>query len=150
VIYLGADHRGFSLKEELKKYLDQQGYEYRDLGNVEYNPDDDYPDFVFPVAHQVAEGGEGHRGIVMCGSGVGACVAANKVNGIRAGLAMKSDQVTKAREDDDINILCIPADYEASEEVYELVDLFLNTDFSNAERHVRRLEKIKNHEETVG
>ncbi|MCA9389985.1 RpiB/LacA/LacB family sugar-phosphate isomerase [candidate division WWE3 bacterium] len=150
VVYLGADHRGFSLKEELKKYLDQKGYEYRDLGNVEYDPDDDYPDFVFPVANQVADGESDHRGIVICGSGVGACVAANKIKGVRAGLVMSPEQAVKAREDDDVNILCLSADFEAREAVYEVVEAFLNTDFSNAARHIRRLEKIANREEVVG
>lgn len=150
VIYLGADHRGFSLKEEIKKYLEQQGHEFRDLGNVAFEMDDDYPDFVFPVAHQISEGDTGHKGIVVCGSGVGACIAANKVKDIRAGLITAAEQAVKAREDDDMNILCLPADFVNRDEVYEIVDAFLSTDFSNDERHIRRLEKIHNHEETIG
>lgn len=150
MIYIGADHRGFSLKEEIKKYLEQQGNEFRDLGNVEYDQEDDYPDFVFPVAHQVAESEGGHKGIVICGSGVGACIAANKVANIRAGEVVSVEQARAARNDDDINVLCVTADYIDRNQVYEIVETFLNTDFSGAERHERRLEKIKMHEQTIG
>lgn len=150
MIYLGADHRGFALKEEIKKYLDQQGYEFRDLGNVEYNPDDDYPDFAFPVANQVVSSEGEHFGILICGSGVGECIAANKVNGVRAGLAISPEQVAKARSDDNMNILCIAANYTDREQVYEIVETFLTTDFSSEERYQRRLDKIREHEETVG
>lgn len=150
MIYLGADHRGFALKEEIKKYLDQQGYEFRDLGNVEYNQDDDYPDFAFPVANQVVDTEGEHFGILLCGSGVGICVTANKVKGIRAGLAMTPEQVRAARQDDNVNVLCIAADYVDRDAVYEIVDSFITTEFSGEERHLRRLDKIKEHEEMVG
>jgi len=150
VIYLGADHRGFALKEEIKKYLEQQGYEFRDLGNVEYDPDDDYPDFAFPVANQVAEADGTHYGILLCGSGVGICVAANKVKGIRAGMAVTPEQIRAARQDDDINVLCIAADFIDRDSVYEVVETFVSSEFSEEERHARRLDKIKEHEEMVG
>lgn len=150
VIYLGADHRGFALKEEVKKYLEQQGYEFRDLGNVTYEPDDDYPDFAFPVAHQVADNQEqGHFGIVICGSAVGACIAANKVVGARAGIGFSVEATAAGRADDDMNVLCLSADYTDREQVYDIVETFLTTDFSGEERHQRRLDKIKNHEDTI-
>lgn len=149
VIYIGADHRGFALKEEIKKYLEEESIEFRDLGNVEYDPDDDYPDFAFAVAHQVAETDGDHLGIIICRNGIGVCIAANKVTGVRAGTPMTVDQVRGARMDDDMNVICIAADMTPRDILFELTDTFLTTDFSGEERHQRRLDKIAAHEETI-
>lgn len=144
MIYIAADHRGFRLKEEIKKFLDEGLYEYRDLGAVTYNKEDDYPDFAFKLGKTVTK--DRGRGILICGSGAGASVAANKVKGIRAALCTLSRQVEAARNDDDINVLCLSADWVSLEDNEKIVTTFLNTFFSGEERHLRRLQKIHDYE----
>jgi ribose 5-phosphate isomerase B len=147
MIYIGADHRGFRLKEEVKKWLDLEHYEYRDLGAKEYDKDDDYPDIAIKLAEQVAI--EGAKGILICGSGAGASIAANKVKGIRAGLCTIEKQVKASRNDDDINLLCLSADSVSVEDNIKMVSVFLATMFSSEERHVRRINKIKTYETQI-
>lgn len=149
MIYLGADHNGFALKEEVKMYLEQQGYEFRDLGNTEFNAEDDYPDFGFPVATQVSEE-EDHRGILLCGSGVGMAMVANKVSGVRAGLIGSEEQAIAARRDDNINVLCLAAQFIDREEVYPVVEAFLSTGFREEGKYQKRLDKITEHESLLG
>lgn len=144
MIYLAADHRGFRLKEELKKMLDKGLYEYRDLGALKYDKDDDYPIFAFKLAETVVK--EKARGVLVCGSGAGASIAANKVPGARAGLCTSPKQVAASRADDDINILCLSADWVSLETNQEILNHFLNTLFSGEERHIRRLLQIKDYE----
>ncbi len=144
MIYLAADHRGFRLKEELKKMLDKELYEYRDLGALKYNKDDDYPVFAIKLAETVVK--EKARGILVCGSGAGASIAANKVLGARAGLCTSPQQAAASRSDDDINILCLSADWISLETNQEILKHFLNTLFSGEERHIRRLLQIKDYE----
>ena len=146
MIYLGADHRGFQLKGKIKAYLGEQGLEYQDFGNDHLDAEDDYPDFAKEVAMRVM--GEiremrENRGIVICGSGVGVSITANKVPGIRCGLGFNMDQVKQAREHDDINCLALPADFIGEEEALDIVDVFLKTPFDNQEKHRRRIEKIE-------
>lgn len=144
-VYLATDHGGFELKEELKVNLKDKGYEVVDVGNKVKDPKDDYPDFVLPLAKQVAQEGSSF-GIVMGRSGNGEQIAANKVKGIRAALCMNAKMAEMARKDNNANILTLGADYIDVETAERVVDAFLSTDFSEEERHKRRLKKIKNHE----
>lgn len=143
--YLGADHRGFRLKEEIKRWLKEWEIEYRDFSE-EFKQDDDYSQVAIKTAEAVAQ--DKTKGILICGSGVGVCMAANKVRGIRAGIGISERQVRKAREDDDVNVLCLAADYSEEEEVKKMVKSFLNTLFSSEERHIRRLKIIKEYEQS--
>lgn len=146
-IYIGADHRGFKLKEKLSPWLSKIGKDHEDLGAFDYNSIDDYPIIAKKVAEKVAQeiesGNTDTRGIIMCGSGVGVDIAANKIKNIRSGLGMKASQIRKAREDDDINILALPSDYLSVEEAMEITTNFLNTPFVKKETHERRIEEIK-------
>lgn len=141
-IYLGADHRGYQLKADLTSWLREQGHQVEDLGNTEYDPDDDFPDFAFPVAEKVAAQPES-RGIVICGSGVGVSVAANKVAGIRSVLALTPQVARLARRDDDINVLALASDLTDVDQAKEVVTAFLSTAFDDTPRRRRRLEKIE-------
>lgn len=144
MIYIAADHRGFRLKEELKKWLETELYEFRDLGAPEYDRDDDYPIITLKLGEIVVK--DNGRGILICGSGAGASIAANKVIGIRAGLCTSAKQATAARNDDNINILCLSSDWVSYEENQKIVSNFLNTLFSSEERHIRRINQIKEYE----
>jgi ribose 5-phosphate isomerase B len=139
-VAIAADHGGFALKEKL---LDGLGgdYETIDLGASTLDPDDDYPDFALAVARAVASG-RAERGIIVCGSGVGACIAANKVRGVRAGLCHDTYSARQGVEHDDMNVLCLGARVIGGELARELVRAFLSARFSGEERHRRRLEKV--------
>jgi ribose 5-phosphate isomerase B len=143
IIYLGADHRGFQLKEILKKFLKEKGYSVSDLGAKIYDENDDYPDFAKLVAEKVSADFQNGRGILLCGSGVGVDVVANKFPGIRSVLGFSPDQVLVSRNDDDTNILSLPADFLEPEEAKKIVSVWLQTPFSGEERHKRRIEKIR-------
>jgi len=140
-IYIGADHRGFELKEELKKFLAEKGYEVEDAGAFKYDKDDDYPDFAEAVAEKVSKD-DSARGILLCGSGTGMDAAANKVRGVRATLAFSKEITRAARNDDDVNVISLPADFLKSQEAEEIAQTFLKTPFGAAERYQRRLKKI--------
>ena len=140
-IYIGADHRGFEMKEELKKFLAEKGYEVEDVGAFKYDKDDDYPDFAEAVAEKVSKD-DSARGILLCGSGTGMDAAANKVRGVRATLAFSKEITRAARNDDDVNVISLPADFLKSEEAEEIAEIFLKTPFEAVERRVRRLQKI--------
>lgn len=144
MIYIAADHRGFRLKEDIKKWLETELYEFRDLGANEYNRDDDYPEIAFKLGETVVK--ENTRGILICGSGAGASIAANKVPGIRAGLCTSVKQATAAKNDDNINILCLSADWVSQENNLKITETFLKTLFSSEERHIRRINQIKDYE----
>jgi ribose 5-phosphate isomerase B len=148
-IYIASDHGGYQLKEQLKSYLSEKGYEVEDIGNTNYDPDDDYPDFIIPLAEKVTkELGEGNEvlGIILGRSGNGEAIAANKVKGIRAAVCLNEEMARKAREDNDANILSLGADYINEDQAKAIVDIFINTQFSNKERYARRAEKIINYE----
>jgi ribose 5-phosphate isomerase B len=147
MIYIGADHRGYRLKEEVSKWLEAEHYEYRDLATREYDKNDDYPEISIKLAETVAI--EGAKGILICGSGAGASIAANKVKGIRAGLCTSEKQAKAARNDDDINVLCISADMVSVEDNIKIVSVFLATTFSSEERYIRRINQIKTYESQV-
>jgi ribose 5-phosphate isomerase B len=139
-IGVAADHGGFALKEHLVGMLRGAGYEVLDFGDVEPKPDDDYPDFVIPLARAVACG-KADRGIAICGSGVGACVAANKVSGVRACLIHETFSARQGVEDDNLNVMCLGGRVVGAL-AWELVQTFLAARFSGAERHCRRLAKV--------
>lgn len=149
MIYLGADHRGFELKERLKKLLIQEGYEVTDLGNTRLDPQDDYVDFAHKVADQTSKDPQS-RGIILCGSGAGVDMVANKVEGIRSALVFDVERAKQAREHEDANVISLPADTLDSGKAWEIVKAFLTTEFSGEPRHVRRLEKLEEVEEEHG
>ena len=141
-IGIAADHGGYELKEIIHPFLISLGYEVKDFGAFELNKEDDYPDFVVPLAIAVA-GKEIERGIAICGSGVGASVAANKIAGVRAALINDHFSAHQGVEDDDLNMLCLGGRVTGFMSAQELVQSFLNATFTGAERHMRRLQKVK-------
>ena len=138
---VAADHGGFELKEQLVGRLRAAGHEVVDFGDCRPDPDDDYPDFVVPLARAVARG-EVDRGVAVCGSGVGACVVANKVPGVRACLIHEAFSARQGVEDDDMNMICLGGRVVEYALAWELVKTFLQAKFSAAERFKRRLTKI--------
>ena len=148
-VALAADHGGFTLKELLLPWLKDQGHKILDLGAHEFSPDDDYPDFAQAVSQIVAQG-QAERGILICGSGVGACVAANKVPGIRAGLCHDTYSARQGVEHDDMNVLCLGARVIGLELAKEVITAFLKAHFSAEERHRRRLDKVLAIEQKAG
>lgn len=142
IIYIGADHRGFNLKEKLKPFLTNKGYTVADRGNNFYDEADDYPDFAGLVAQEVAQDPDNRRGILICGSGIGVDIVANKFPRIRSALANNPDQALSSRNDVDANILCLPADFLDEEQAKKILSVWLQTPFSGEERHKRRIQKI--------
>lgn len=140
MIYLAADHRGFQLKEKIKQWLIKWGYDHEDLGAFELDPADDYPVYAKKVAESIVELDD--RGILICGSGVGVDEVANKFDGIRSGLAISKEQIKSARNDDNINVLALAADFISEDEAKEIVKTFLDTEFADEERFNRRLKEI--------
>ena len=138
-----ADHGGFELKERMKSFLIRNQFEPVDFGANELNNADDFPDFVIPLAKAVASN-EVFRGIAICGSGVGACVAANKVSGVRAALITDYFSAHQGVEDDDMNLICLGGRVTGYASAEELVLAFLKAKFIGKERHLRRLQKIQN------
>ncbi|MBC7889515.1 MAG: RpiB/LacA/LacB family sugar-phosphate isomerase [Ferruginibacter sp.] len=141
-IGIAADHGGYELKEKLHDWLQSLGHDIKDFGAYELNNTDDYPDFVIPLARAVVSK-EVERGIAVCGSGVGASVAANKITGARAALVNDHFSAHQGVEDDDLNILCLGGRVVGSMLAQELVRSFLNARFKGEERHLRRLEKVQ-------
>jgi ribose 5-phosphate isomerase B len=139
MIYLGADHAGYNLKEEIKNYLKELGYEFEDLGNKELEPKDDYPDFALAVARKTAEGG---KGILFCATGIGMCIAANKVKGIRATVCCNEFMAKQAAEHNNVNVLCLGGKVLDAETAQKIVRIWLEAEFTGEDRHVRRLGKI--------
>lgn len=143
MIYIGADHRGFELKEFLKEYLKNEGHEVEDVGAFTFNPEDDYVDYAIKTAEMV-EGTKGDKGILLCGSGHGMELVANRFPNVRAILSFNDDVTQQGREDEDANIIVLPADYVSEEEAKERLRIFLTTEKSTEERHVRRRNRIAN------
>ncbi|MBY0545942.1 MAG: ribose 5-phosphate isomerase B [Candidatus Obscuribacterales bacterium] len=139
-VAVGADHAGYPLKVEVVDWLNKNGFAVVDLGTNSADPVD-YPDYAFAVGEAVTSG-KADVGIIICGSGVGACVAANKVPGIRAGLCHDTFSARQGREDDDTNVLCMGARVIGQNLAYEVLKSFLNARFSGLERHQRRLNKV--------
>ncbi|HUI33297.1 MAG: RpiB/LacA/LacB family sugar-phosphate isomerase [Dysgonamonadaceae bacterium] len=137
-----ADHGGFELKEKMKSFLIENHFQPIDFGAEQLDKDDDYPDFVIPLAKAVAAD-EVFRGIAICGSGVGACIAANKVRGVRAALIHDFFSAHQGVEDDDMNLICLGGRVTGYASAEEFVLAFLNAEFIGAERHIRRLREIE-------
>ncbi len=140
-IGVAADHGGFSLKEELVPLLRAAGHEVIDYGASEYNPADDYPDFVAPLSQAVSRR-ELDRGIAICGSGVGACIAANKIPGVRSSLITDVYSAHQGVEHDDMNVMSLGAWVTGRALAWDLIQAFLAARFSGLERHTRRLGKV--------
>lgn len=140
-IALGSDHAGYPLKDQLASWLAESGHAVYDLGTHNTDPVD-YPDYAASVSSAVLDG-RADRGIIICGSGAGAAVAANKLNGIRASVAHDTYTARQMVEHDDVNVLCLGARVIGSEVAMELITAFLQAKFSREDRHVRRVEKIR-------
>lgn len=148
MIYIGSDHRGIHLKEKIKTYLSDEGKAYSDLGTKNEEAVD-FPDIGFRVAEKVRDSiasGGSDRAILICGSGVGMAIVANKVRGVRAVLATSVEIARAARTDDDINVLVLGADLEYVDSIEHIIDAFLQTEFDAVERRVRRVQKITDYE----
>lgn len=146
MIYLASDHRGFQLKNRVKEWLTEWGYDHEDMGAFEYDPTDDYPMYAKKVVENMIEPED--RGILVCGSGVGVDEVANKFDGIRSGLAINKEQIYSARNDDNINVLALASDFTSEEEAKEIIKTFLDTEFADEERFNRRIGEIGEIEET--
>lgn len=140
-IYVGTDHAGFEYKEKIKPLLEKLGYTPVDCGAFSFNKDDDYPDFCADAARKVAKD-TGSFGIVLGKSGAGECMVANKIKGIRAFLVINERNVQLAREHNDANVMSIGFDFIKEEDLEKLIKTFLETPFTNEERHKRRIDKI--------
>jgi ribose 5-phosphate isomerase B len=145
-IYIGTDHAGFELKEELKRYLIGLGYGVQDLGAHSLDKTDDYPDFILPVARKVAEDPDNSKGVVLGSSGQGEALAANRIKGVRAAVYYGNnlDIVSLSRKHNNSNILSLSAKFLSKDHAKEALKLWLETEFSNEERHIRRIKKLDN------
>jgi ribose 5-phosphate isomerase B len=142
-VFLGADHNGFALKNKLGEYLKKAGYDVADDGDSQLSPDDDYPVFAQKVVKDLLVCEEKDaKGILICGSGQGMCIAANRFRGIRAALGYDRESIRSSRNDDDANILCLPAHVLQADSGNVLVEAFLNTPFGAAPRYIRRIREI--------
>lgn len=142
MLYLGADHAGFKLKEQIKKYLLTQKIKFADLGNLKLDKNDDYPDFGFKVAKAVAKD-KNSKGILICGTSFGVCIVANKVKGIRAVSISNVKNAKLSRVHNDANVLCLSGWDLKLPMTQKIIKVWLNTAFTGASRHVRRLNKIR-------
>lgn len=142
MIYIASDHGGYKLKEHLKKYLIKQKHEYVDLGPDRYIEGDDYTEYAAEVADQVSRNPLRDVGILICRSGQGVCIVANKFKNIRAGLIWNTKEAKMSRNDDMTNVLCLPSDYIDEATAKRIVKTWLATPYSKASRHVRRVKQI--------
>lgn len=147
-ILVGADHRGFEEKQRIKLMLESQHIDVQDMGDIREVEQDDYPVFAKAVALTIYEK-KAEKGILICGSGIGMSIVANKFPTIRAGLGFTPEQVIAARHDDDINILVIPVDFIDEQTIDAMVEAFLHTDFSSEEKYTRRIHQIEDIEQLV-
>lgn len=143
-IYLATDHAGYELKEKIKEMLSKEDYEVKDFGAFSFNPADDYPDFMSPAAREIAKDPENSRGIFLGGSGQGEAMVANRYKGIRAAVLYNYDEdiIRLSREHNNANVLALGARFLKEKEALEAVEIWLNTPFSNEERHKRRIDKF--------
>lgn len=142
MLFIAADHAGYAKKEYLKKYFDAHGILFQDLGAHTFDKRDDYPDYAKKVANEVKKDTT-HKGILICGSGQGVCITANKIHGIRAALAWNTQSATYSRTDDNANILCLAGKLLSNKETERIVHTWLQTHFSKKTRHTRRIQKIE-------
>ena len=145
MIYLGADHRGYNLKEKIKSWLSEWGYDHEDMGAFEYNQDDDYPDFISKAAEKVSKDAGNSKGIILGGSGQGEAMVANRYPNVRAAVYYGgTEEIIKlSREHNDANMLSLGASFTDEETAKKMIELWLNTSFSDEERHKRRIHKIE-------
>jgi ribose 5-phosphate isomerase B len=142
-IFIGADHNGFDYKAELTKILQRDGHEVIDEGDISINPDDDYPQFAGKVVTELLASGDPEaRGLLVCGSGQGMCMAANRFKGIRASLCWNENEARASRNDDDSNVLCLSSRYLSLEEATAIMEVFLSTPFAGAPRFTRRIQEL--------
>ena len=141
-LYLGADHAGYELKNALREHLFHLGYEVEDLGAETLDTEDDYPRYAYAVAVKVL-GGDDDRGILVCGSGQGMSIAANRVNGIRATLAWSDESAIASRRDDDSNVLVLPSRFLSEDEAFAAVDAWIKTAFASNPNYQRRLDELE-------
>ena len=143
-VYISSDHGGFSLKGLLLEYLSSLGYDMVDLGPKELDPNDDYPKYVVPLAQKIIED-QSSFGVVICRNGVGVSITANRFKGIRCALSFNPKHAASSRNDDNSNVLALPADYISDKEAKEIVKTWLETSFNNKEeRFVRRIDQVDN------
>lgn len=142
-VFVGADHNGFHLRNSVIEYLKRAGYEVQDDGDTKLDPEDDYPVFATKVAKDVLGSDDPDaRGILLCGSGQGMCMAANRFRGIRAALGYDDKSIRASRNDDDANVLCLPANFVDKSQLNVQVETFLNTKFAGATRFSRRIQEL--------
>lgn len=141
-IFIGADHRGFELKDKLEEYIREKNIRVEDVGNYQYDPEDDYPDFAAKVSQAVLQNPENYLGIVICGSGAGVGIVCNRSKGIRCGTGVNVEEVKHIRSRDHINVLALGSDYLDFEQAREMVDAFLETPLSTEKKYLRRIKKI--------
>jgi ribose 5-phosphate isomerase B len=147
MLYIGSDHGGYKLKEHLKKALKEKiGIKVVDVGAKKYVETDDYPDFAKAVAEKISKNPEKDLGILLCKSGQGVCIAANKFKNVRAALVWNIVEAKKSRTDDLVNIICLPAEFVSPEQAEKIVEKWLDTPWSTEERHWRRVKKISSFE----
>jgi ribose 5-phosphate isomerase B len=147
MLYVASDHAGFKRKQELLKALEKAGHKAKDLGPHELVPGDDYPLYAIKVAEKVAKGGKSDRGLLICDSGIGMDITANKVKGVRAALVDSAWQTERARAHNDANVIVLGAETIDKPTSLKLVELFLTTPFSEADRHERRIGEISEYED---
>ena len=141
MLYLVSDHRGFKLKEKIKKYLNKSKIIFTDLGALKYDKDDDYPDFAKILALKILEN-KNNLGIALCGSGAGMSIALNRFKNIRAGLAFNPKMAEAQKQQDNINVLVIASDFTKESTAFLMVDKFLKTKFLKKQRYLRRIKKL--------
>lgn len=149
MIYLASDHGGYKLKEHLKKFLLKQKFAFKDLGPAKFKDGDDYPDYGVKVAKQVAKNPVTNVGILICRSGQGMCIVANKFSGVRAALVWNTEEAIMSRNDDMTNVLCLPSDFISESVAKDIVNTWLTTSYSLDPRHMRRIKKITKLEASV-
>lgn len=142
MLYIAADHRGFELKEDLKPFLKEKGVAFEDLGNSVYDPEDNYPDFGRLVAEKISQDPDNNQGILICGSGIGMAIIANRYKGVRAGSALSPWMAEHGRQSDNINILGLASDLTDLATAKKIVETFLKTEFTKEEKYHKRVEGI--------
>ncbi len=141
-IFIGADHRGYHLKDKLIEYLQSKNIRIEDLGNYEHDPEDNFPVYAKKVAEAVLQNPDQYLGIVICGSGAGVCIAANRYKGIYSAIALNTQQVKDARSHDHLNVLSLASDHITEEQAQELVDTFITTEINTQHKYVKRLQMV--------
>lgn len=144
MLYIASDHGGYKLKEELKKFFLKQGIEYADLGPEVLDKNDDYPPYAAKVAAEVSKQPKNTVGLLICRSGQGVSIVANKFKGVRSALVWNAKEAKASRHDDFANVLSLPADYITVAEARKIIKIFLQTPFGTEERHKRRIREVEN------